>query len=90
MEIKMTLHAMREALADRIISADIRSVLENGEILESYPDDKPLPSRLLLGWIEFRPLHIVAAYRARTDEEIIITVYEPDTDKWTDDFRRRS
>ncbi len=29
---------------------DVREVLTSGEVIESYPDDTPYPSRLVLGW----------------------------------------
>lgn len=89
MKLALTLHAIREALAERITRSDIESVLTSGEVIEDYPEDRPLPSRLVLGWNGDRPLHVVAAHRPRTGEEVIITVYEPDPDEWSEDFRRR-
>lgn len=61
-----------------------------GEVVEVYSDDTPYPSQLILGWIDKRPIHIVAAENEKDDEIIIITVYEPDRRKWSDDFRRRT
>jgi len=69
---------------------DVRSILMKGEIIEEYADNTPYPSRLILGWIGRRPIHIVAADNNRDDEVIIITVYEPDKEKWSDDFKRRT
>ena len=40
---------------------DVRHVLEQGETIKGYPEDKPYPSRLVLGWREARPIHVVAA-----------------------------
>jgi hypothetical protein len=40
---------------------DVRAILTTGETIEEYPDDIPYPSRLILGWIGKRPIHIVAA-----------------------------
>ena len=51
--------------------------------IKEYPDDKPYPSRLILGWKEGKPLHVVAA------ETIIITVYQPDPTLWNADFRSK-
>ncbi len=89
MKIFLTLHGARAAFEDHISEGDIISVLSDGDIIEDYPDDYPLPSRLMLGWIDSRPLHVVAAHRPRTGEEVIITTYEPDPDTWSKDFRRR-
>ena len=65
-----------------ISAADVRYVLENGKIIENYPEDRPYPSRLVLGWREGRPIHVVAADNQAESETIIITVYEPDLDRW--------
>jgi hypothetical protein len=68
---------------------DVRSVLETGEIIEVYPDDTPYPSRLIMGWLESRPLHVVVADNIADNETIVITVYEPEQDKWSTNFKRR-
>ena len=82
-------HAVRRMFERGISEAQVRKVLEGGEEITAYPDDKPYPSRLLLGWRGERPLHVVAAYNARDDEEIVITVYEPEAALWEDGFKRR-
>jgi len=82
-------HAI-ERMFNRGISADdVRQVLTSGETIEAYPDDTPYPSELMLGWCEGRPIHLVAAYNADANETIVITVYEPEPERWTPDFRRR-
>jgi hypothetical protein len=73
----------------RVNEKDVRSVLETGEIIEIYPDDTPYPSRLILGWLGSRPIHVVAADNIADHETIVITVYEPDQDKWSPNFKRR-
>jgi len=64
-------------------------VLATGEVIEDYPDDTPYPSRLMLGWCNFRPLHVVTANNKEAQETIILTVYEPDPNKWEPGFRKR-
>ena len=66
---------------------DVASVVSHGKEIESYPDDKPYPSRLLLGWMASRPIHVVAA--TSEHEIIIITVYEPDLSQWQPGFEKR-
>lgn len=73
----------------RISVEDVLRTLDTGEAIEDYPSDMPLPSRLLLGWSGPRPLHVVAAHDPETGDRIIITAYEPDTDRWAPDFRKR-
>ena len=58
-------------------------------MIETYPDDTPFPSRLMLGWIGARPLHVVTADSAEAEEMIVITVYEPDLSEWEPGFKRR-
>jgi hypothetical protein len=83
-------HAINRMFQRRVDEKDVRSVLETGEIIEVYPDDTPYPSRLILGWLESRPLHIVAADNISDNETIVITVYEPEQDKWSPNFKRRT
>ena len=52
-----------------------------------YHDDLPLSSRLTVGWIGERLLHVVSAYDAADATTIIITVYEPDPSQWDETFR---
>jgi hypothetical protein len=69
----------------------VAEVVSRGKVIESYPEDKPYPSRLLLGWVKMgqnaRPIHVVSA--ATEHEIIIITVYEPDPAQWTPGFEKR-
>jgi hypothetical protein len=59
-------------------------------IVEEYPDDRPYPSVLVLGRTnEGRPVHVVRAYAPEDDQLIVITVYEPDQNRWDDEFRQR-
>lgn len=77
-------------MAERNISRDdVEYVIEEGVTIRDYPDDTPYPSRLILGWRDARPLHVVAADVEITGETIIITVYEPDPDIWNTDFRSK-
>ncbi|MBR4791098.1 MAG: DUF4258 domain-containing protein [Treponema sp.] len=77
-------------MAERRFSPEmIKSVIENGTVIKSYPDDTPYPSRLILGFDGQRPVHVVSAYNSENDTEYVITVYEPDALKWSDDFTER-
>jgi len=77
-------------MAQRSISeADLRRVIESGETIEEYPKDIPYPSRLVMGWIGDRPLHVVVAEIPEQQQIIVITVYEPDAGRWTAGFTRR-
>jgi len=88
--LKLRKHAHERSFQRNISRDEIRRVLEAGEVLREYPEDTPLPSYLVLGWIEDdRPIHVVAADDEEEDVTHVITVYEPDPDLWTDDFRQK-
>ncbi len=77
-------------MAERRISVDdVRRTLATGAVIEAYPDDRPYPSRLLLGWIGERPIHVVAATDPTDEITIVITADEPDAERWEPGFRRR-
>ncbi len=73
----------------RIIEVDhVEQVLKTGKIIKQYPDDKPYPSFLILGYIGKRPIHVVVS----TDKQencYIITANEPDRKLWKSDFETR-
>jgi hypothetical protein len=82
-------HALRRMFVRSITPAEVRTVIEQGQTIESYPADTPYPSRLLLGFAGGRALHVVVAENADDDETIVVTVYEPDPALWQPGFRRR-
>ncbi|GMR20121.1 MAG: hypothetical protein BMS9Abin36_0716 [Gammaproteobacteria bacterium] len=71
-----------------ISTADVWKVLEEGEIIEDYPEDARGHSCLLLGSAtDGRPIHIVCAPK---DEYLaIITAYIPDDAQWAENYRTR-
>ncbi|MBK6961365.1 MAG: DUF4258 domain-containing protein [Gammaproteobacteria bacterium] len=83
-------HAVRQmSRADRMIStSDIRNVVEEGEIIEDYPEDSRGHSCLISGKEgDRRWIHVVCAPR---DEYLArITAYIPDQAQWSKDFRTR-
>ena len=80
-------HAVRRMAERDIREEDVAHVVSRGKVIENYPDDKPYPSCLLLGWLNGRPIHVVSA--TTEHEIIIITVYEPDPARWQPDFEKR-
>lgn len=89
MTLGFTAHAVRRMRRWRFADADVIEALRAGEVIERYPDDTPLPGRLVLGWSGSRPIHIVAADDPETGETIVITVYEPGPERWDLSFRDR-
>ncbi|OHB75185.1 MAG: hypothetical protein A2Z34_01585, partial [Planctomycetes bacterium RBG_16_59_8] len=84
-------HALRQMMRpDRMISrAEVRQVIEKGDVIEDYPEDARGHSCLLLGFGEGdRPVHVVCT--PKEDYLAIITAYLPDEHDWTRDFRMRA
>lgn len=82
-------HAIKRMYERNVSDEEVRNVVATGEPVEEYPDDTPYPSRLVLGWQGSRPLHVVVADNVNDEENIVITVYEPDLKEWEPDFKRR-
>ena len=82
-----SVHAVQRMAERGIREVDVARVVREGREIESYPDNKPYPSRLVLGWADGKPIHVVAA--SAEDAIIVITVYEPDRGQWDTGFERR-
>jgi len=67
----------------------IQDIIIGGEIIKEYPEDKPFPSYLVLGYVKERPLHIVIAMNSLTETCYVITVYDPDPVNWKRNFKSR-
>ena len=63
--------------------------IKTGEIIEDYSSEMQEPSRLILGFQGKRPFHMVISENQETNEITVITVYTPNSDKWSKDFKRR-
>ena len=73
-------------LAGRFISRDdILSAVDSYAIIEEYPDDKYLPSYLVLG----AGFHVLFAIDNDEDNVRVVTAYRPDPDEWEPGFARR-
>jgi hypothetical protein len=47
--LRVTDHADEELAADRLTLDDVLNSIVNGEVIEDYPTDRPLPSCLIYG-----------------------------------------
>ena len=82
-------HAVDQSIIRRISVQDVCDVINDGKIIEDYPDDKYGPSCLIYGiTAERRPIHIQCSYPSRPIVKII-TLYEPNPTRWVDFIKRR-
>jgi len=86
---EFTRHAIQKMFERDISIAIVKQVVKNGEVIQSYPDDKPYPSFLMLCEINKRPIHIVLAKEDIDKKCIIVTAYEPAIELWSNGFRTR-
>ncbi len=77
-------------LKQRAISASmLLNATSTFEILESYPDDKYLPSYLVRAESRGAIFHAQIATDVEGDNVRIVTMYLPNPDEWSADFRVR-
>ena len=82
-------HAISQMFDREISVDDIEKAIADGETIESYPDDKPYASRLILHKRADRPIHAVVAENIQAQEIIVVTAYEPSKTLWDAEFRKR-
>lgn len=89
-QFEFSQHAVDNSILRHITLQEVREAFTQGEIIEDYPDDKYGPSCLVLGYtLSSRPLHIQCSHPSRPLLKII-TLYQPDPDKWIEFTRRKS
>ncbi len=88
-EIIFSGHAVRRMFERELRTNEVKSVIETGEIIASYPEDLPYPTYLILGWSNGRPLHVVLAQDAVRRRCYLVTAYIPDPALWEPDFKAR-
>lgn len=82
-------HAILQMEVRGLTVEDVRFALEDGEDIESRPEEHPYPARLVLGWCKGGPLHIAVRDNIEKDEIIVETAYTPDPVLWEPDLRTR-
>ena len=71
----------------KINSNEVIKCILSGEIIEQYPDDRPLPSCLVNGKAVVKAIHTVVS--SDTNKIYIIRAYEPNPAEWDDSYSRR-
>src|SRR5262245_14912361 len=89
-QFEFSQHAVDQSIVRHIRVQELREAIAVGEVIEDYPDDKYVPSCLVLGvTLASRPLHIQCSDPSRPLVKII-TLYEPDPQRWVDFTVRRT
>jgi hypothetical protein len=75
---------------DRGIAPDVVGrIVRQGEQIASYPDDRPYPGELLIGFDDSRPIHVLVARDPQSGECHVVTAYVADPALWDETFRNR-
>ncbi len=88
-KIPWTYHANMRLIQRFIPRSTLIVAADTFEIIEEYPQDKYLPSYLILGEYRGAPFHTLIAADALGDNVRIMTAYDPDRDEWNPDLRTR-
>ena len=86
--LRWQLHALERLLERGISRAEVLEAIIQGEIIEQYMDDKPLPS-CLIAHVKAQPLHAVVAIDRDSGFGHVITVYRPNREHFEDDYKTR-
>ncbi|MBU7584408.1 MAG: DUF4258 domain-containing protein [Nostoc sp. TH1S01] len=82
-------HAIQQMFFRRITQQEVQQVINSGEVIEENPSDTPFPSYLILDFVNGKPIHVVFSYDELSDTGYVVTAYIPDSNLWTDNFRKR-
>ena len=86
--IKWTSHIFERMQEHNIEPTDIINCVNTGKIIEQYPQAYPYPACLILGTsVNNVNIHVVVGYGSGFIW--IVTVYEPDENKWINGFTTR-
>jgi hypothetical protein len=81
-----TYHVNMRLERRHITRAEIIGAVDSYAIVEAYPEDKYLPSYLILADDAF---HVLFAADVAEDNVRVVTAYRPDPEEWEPDLRRR-
>jgi hypothetical protein len=63
--------------------------VDSYELVEPYPDDKYLPSYLILARPMGDAIHVLFATDVEGENVRVVTAYRPRSDEWMDDLKTR-
>ena len=88
-KILWTYHVTMRLQARHIPREAILEATGTFEIIESYPEDKYLPSYLLYGERGDLVFHVLFAADVPGQNVRVVTAYRPDPKEWSEDLKRR-
>jgi len=84
-----TYHVNMRLAGRHITREEILEAAARNELVESYPDDKYLPSYLVADVQPTGAFHVLFAVDVDADQATIVTAYRPHPDEWAPDLKTR-
>jgi len=90
-KIKISEHGYEEIAEEGIFIKDIVADIDNGTMVEDYPEYPKGPCVLVLEKDRnAHPIHVVWGIpKGATSPAVVVTAYRPNANMWTDNFTRR-
>lgn len=88
LDFSISMHALKAMIQRNILVDEVLEIVNNGEVIAEYLNDKPYPSYLMLHFINERPLHIVVA-QEENGNCIVVTAYQPKQELWNNKFTKK-
>ncbi|RMD59095.1 DUF4258 domain-containing protein [Candidatus Parcubacteria bacterium] len=90
-KIRWSRHALGKLASMPFLVEDVEQALQQAEVIEDYPHlRRYLPDCLVLAFVPpRRPIHCVIALNEPHKYILIVTVYVPDEQEWSDDWKTR-
>lgn len=82
-------HTIQRMAERGVLQAEVIEVVLQGDLINTYDNDKPHPSALFFRMVNQRPLHVVVAINKDESLASIITVYEPSLEIFEADFKTK-
>jgi hypothetical protein len=88
-KFELSNHAVDQSIMHEIRVNEIKEAIANGEIIRDYHHAQHNSSYVICGFTQAqRPIHVKCSYPTRPFIKII-AVYQPDPERWCDNFTRR-
>jgi len=90
-EVRISEHGYDELSQDGLLAREIIVGVQNGRVVEEYPDYPKGPCVLVLQRDENgNPVHVVwGISRNAASPAVLVTAYRPDARLWSEDWTRR-
>ncbi len=90
-KILWSFHAVSKLRMEGLRKSDVENCLRQCVLIEDYGETpgRPLPDCLVLEFADVGPVHAVVATDTESDRIIIITIYRPSQERWSNDWKRR-